>query len=72
MSEAFPKYPPTKGKPESNLLLVTFRSMGVRYCGHFPQAIDKRRFVIVMNYFTKWVEAETLANIQDVDVKKSF
>ena len=23
-----------------------------------------------MDYFTKWVEAEALANIQDVDVKK--
>ena len=23
-----------------------------------------------MDYFTKWVETETLANIQDVDVKK--
>ena len=23
-----------------------------------------------MDYFTKWVEAEALANIQDIDVKK--
>ena len=25
---------------------------------------------MVMDYFTKWAEAEALANIQDVDVKK--
>ena len=25
---------------------------------------------MAVNYFTKWVEAETLANIRDVDVKK--
>ena len=25
---------------------------------------------MVVDYFTKWVEAEALANIQDVDVKK--
>ena len=71
--DLLPEYPPTRGKPKSALLPVTFCSIGVRYCGHFPQAIGKRRFVIVvMNYFTKWLEAETLANIQDVDVKKSF
>ena len=26
--------------------------------------------LVAVDYFTKWVEAETLANIQDVDVKK--
>ena len=35
--------------------------------GPFPQAI----FVIVaIDYFTKWFEAEALANIRDVDAKK--
>lgn len=33
--------------------------------------MGNRRFVLVaMDYFTKWVEAEALANIRDVDVKK--
>ena len=26
--------------------------------------------LVVVDYFTKWAEAETLANIRDVDVKK--
>ena len=33
--------------------------------------MGNRRFVLVaVNYFTKWAEAEALANIWDVDVKK--
>ena len=33
--------------------------------------MGNQRFVLVaVDYFTKWVEAEALANIQDVDVKK--
>ncbi|XP_075650158.1 uncharacterized protein LOC142620718 [Castanea sativa] len=37
--------------------------------GPYPQC--NWRFVLVaMDYFTKWVEAEAMANIRDVDVKK--
>ena len=37
----------------------------------FPRATGNRRFVlVVVDYFTKWAEAEALANIRDVDVKK--
>ena len=33
--------------------------------------MGNRRFVLVaVDYFTKWVESEALANIRDVDVKK--
>ena len=33
--------------------------------------MGNRRFVLVaVDYFTKWAEAEALANIRDVDVKK--
>ena len=33
--------------------------------------MGNKRFVLVtVNYFIKWVEAEALANIRDVDVKK--
>ena len=39
--------------------------------GPFPRATGNRRFVLVaVDYFTKWAEAEALANIRDVDVKK--
>ena len=38
--------------------------------GLFPKAVGKRRYLLVgTNYFTKWVEAELLTNIRDVDVK---
>ena len=48
-----------------------FAQWGLDIVGPFPRATDNRRFVIVaMDYFTKWVKAETLANIRDVDVRK--
>ena len=44
---------------------------GLDIVGPFPQAIGNRRFFLVaVDYFTKWVEAEALANFRDVDVKK--
>ena len=37
----------------------------------FPLATGNRKFVLVStDYFMKWVEAEALANIMDVDVKR--
>nr|XP_023924870.1 uncharacterized protein LOC112036287 [Quercus suber] len=39
--------------------------------GPFSRATGNRRFVIVaVDYFTKWAEAEALANIRDTDVKR--
>ena len=39
--------------------------------GPFPKAIGNKRYLLVgIDYFTKWVEAEPLANIRDLDVKK--
>ena len=39
--------------------------------GPFPKAVGNKKYLIVCtNYFTKWVEAEPLANIRDVDVKR--
>ena len=39
--------------------------------GPFPKAARNKRYLLVgTDYFTKWVEAEPLANIRDVDVKK--
>ena len=37
----------------------------------FPKAVGNKKYLIVgTDYFTKWVEAEPLANIQDVDAKR--
>ena len=39
--------------------------------GHFPKAAGNKRYLMVsMDYFTKWVEAEPLANIKDMDAKR--
>ena len=39
--------------------------------GHFPKVLGNKKYLLVgMDYFTKWVETEPLANIRDVDVKK--
>ena len=41
--------------------------------GPFPRAIGNQRWLLVgTNYFTKWMEAEPLANIRDVDAKRFF
>ena len=39
--------------------------------GPFPKAVGNKKYLLVYtDYFTKWVEAEPLANIRDVDVKR--
>ena len=39
--------------------------------GPFPKAVGNKKYLLVgTNYFTKWVEAEPLANIKDVDAKR--
>ena len=41
--------------------------------GPFPKAVGNKKYLLVCtDYFTKWVEAEPLANIRDVDLKGSF
>ena len=48
-----------------------FAQWGLDILDPFPQATGNRRFVLVaVDYFTKWAEAETLANIRDIDFKK--
>ena len=50
-----------------------FAQWGLDIVRHFPTATGNKRYLLVgMDYFTKWVEAEPLANIRDVDAKKLF
>ena len=47
-----------------------FAQWGMDLVGQLPQAIGQRQFLLVTtDYFTKWVEAEPLAKIWDIDVK---
>ena len=48
-----------------------FTQWGLDIVGPFPKAAGNKRYLLVgMDYFTKWVEAELLANIRDMDAKK--
>ena len=39
--------------------------------GPFPKVVGNKKYLLVgTDYFTKWVEAEPLANIRDVDAKR--
>ena len=44
---------------------------GLDIVGPFPKAVGNKKYLLVCtDYFTKWVEAEPLTNIKDVDVKR--
>ena len=48
-----------------------FAQWGLDIVGPFPKAAGNKRYLLVgTDYFTKWVVAEPLANIRDVDAKK--
>ncbi|XP_075649969.1 uncharacterized protein LOC142620489 [Castanea sativa] len=48
-----------------------FTHWGLDIVGPFSRATGNRRFMLVaVDYFIKWAEAEALANIRDVDVKR--
>ena len=48
-----------------------FAQWGLDIVGPFSKAVGNKKYLLVCtNYFTKWVEAEPLANIRDVDVKR--
>ena len=47
-----------------------FAQWGLNIVGPFPKVVGNKKFLLVCtDYFTKWVEAEPLGNIKDVDVK---
>ena len=48
-----------------------FAQWSLDIVGLFPKVVgNKKRLLVGMDYFTKWVEAELLANIRDVDAKR--
>ena len=48
-----------------------FSQWGLDIVGPFPRATGNCKYLLVAtDYFTKWVEAKPLANIQDQDVKR--
>ena len=50
-----------------------FAQWGLDIVGPFPKAAENKKYLLVdIDYFTKWVEAEPLVNIRNVDVKKFF
>ena len=51
--------------------LWPFAQWGLDIVGPFPKTAGNKRYLLVgTDYFTKWVEAEPLANIKDADAKK--
>ena len=48
-----------------------FAQWGLYIMGPFSKAMGNKRYLLVgTDYFTKWVKAEPLANIRDVDAKR--
>ena len=48
-----------------------FAQWGLDIVGPFSKALGNKKYLLSdTNYFTKWVEAEPLANIKDVDEKR--
>ena len=47
-----------------------FAQWGLDIVRPFPKTIGNKRYLLIgTDYFTKWVEAEPLVNIRDLDVK---
>uniref|UniRef100_A0A2N9GA36 Integrase catalytic domain-containing protein n=1 Tax=Fagus sylvatica TaxID=28930 RepID=A0A2N9GA36_FAGSY len=50
-----------------------FAQWGLDIVGPLPRAPRNKKFLITAtDYFTKWIEAEPLSNIRDVDTKRFF
>ena len=69
------RFAPNIHQPEGVLNPLTspwsFALWGLDIIGSFPKAARNKRYLLVgTDYFTKWVEAEPLANIRDVDAKR--
>ena len=68
------RFAPLIHQPAADLHPVSspwpFAQWGMDLVGQLPQATRQRKYLLVAtDYFTKWIEAEPLAKIRDVDVK---
>ena len=71
MPEICLKYPPAGGVLNPLSSPLPFTQWGLDIVSPFSKAAGNRQYLIVgTDYFTKWVEAEPLANIRDVNAKK--
>ena len=71
MSKICTKHTPTRRIPEPLSSPWPFAQCGLDIVGLFPKAAGNKKYLLVgTDYFTKWVEAEPLTNIRDVDIKK--
>ncbi|XP_021999737.1 uncharacterized protein LOC110897289 [Helianthus annuus] len=69
------KFAPQTLRPKNNLILVTaawpFQKWVVDIVGPFPLAPGKLKYlIVVVDYFTKWVEAKPLAKLTAETAKK--
>ena len=69
------RFAPSIHQPEGILNPLSspwpFAQWGLDIVGPFPKAVGNKKYLLVgTDYFTKWVEAEPLANIRDVDGKR--
>ena len=69
------RFMPSIHQPRRILNLLSspwsFAQWGLDIVGQFPKAVGNKKYLLVgTDYFTKWVEAEPLANIRDVDAKR--
>ena len=71
VSEACPHHPPTGRPSEPGQQCSAFCTVGARYSRPFSSGRGQQKFCVSScRLLHKWVEAEALANIRDVDVKK--
>ena len=71
MLEVCPKRTSAEGDSQSTVQPLAVCLVGLGYHRAIPKVARNKRYLLVgIDYFTKWVEAEPLANIKDVDAKK--
>ncbi|XP_065626174.1 uncharacterized protein LOC136066193 [Quercus suber] len=71
VSAICPTYSSARGDSQPLSSPWPFTQWGLDIVGPFPKATGNKKYLLVgTDYFTKWVEAEPLANIRDVDVQR--